>query len=145
MIFVVLSSFIRAIVIFLFLVLAFISFLISPFCLFFLRLIIIVWLFVSVAANATKAALAGLATTEDLKKVSLQKASLSKVMNPGGTNAAPYKDLMLIQVKGRRHVEMRIVQPCSKSVNSGDCFLLVTKDKIYQWMGEFANVMERYD
>lgn len=98
---------------------------------------------VLVADNATKTALAGLATKEDLKKVSLKKATLSKVMNPGGTNAAPYKDMMLLQIKGRRHVEMRIVQPCAKSINSGDCFLLVTKDKIYQWMGEYSNVMER--
>lgn len=97
-----------------------------------------------VAANATKTALAGLATKEDLKKVSLKKTSLSKVMNPGGMSTAPYNHLMLIQIKGRRHVQMRLVQPSAKSINSGDCFLLVTKDKIYQWNGEFANVMERY-
>lgn len=96
-----------------------------------------------VAENAKKTALAGLATREDLKKVSLKKTDMNKVMNRGGMNAAPYNDLMLIQIKGRRHVEMRIVQPVSSSVNSGDCFLLVTRNKIFQWMGEFANLMER--
>ena len=95
------------------------------------------------AENANKTALAGLATKEDLKKVSLKKMNLNKVMNRGGMSAVPYNDLMLIQVKGRRHVEMRIVQPVSSSINSGDCFLLVTRDKLFQWMGEFANLMER--
>lgn len=95
------------------------------------------------AENASKTARAGLANKEDLKKVALKKTSHTAVMNPGGMSAAPYRDLMLIQIKGRRHVEMRIVQPSAHSINSGDCFLLVTKSKIYQWMGEYANVMER--
>ena len=95
------------------------------------------------AEKASRTALAGLATKEDINKVSLKKANHAQVMNPGGVSAAPYADLMLIQIKGRRHVEMRIVQPNAKSINSGDCFLLVTKNKIFQWMGEFANVMER--
>jgi len=97
----------------------------------------------SVKEQATRSALAGLAIKEDINKVSLKKANHSEVKNPGGMSAAPYKDLMLIQIKGRRHVEMRLVNPSHKSVNSGDCFLLVTKNKIFQWMGEFANLMER--
>lgn len=87
--------------------------------------------------------MAGLATKEDIHKIALKKANHTQVMNPGGMSAAPYKDLMLVQIKGRRHVEMRIVQPCPQSINSGDCFLLITKNKIYHWIGELANVMER--
>lgn len=98
---------------------------------------------ITAAENASRTARAGLATKEDINKVALKKANHTQVMNPGGMSAAPYRDLMLIQIKGRRHVEMRIVQPIAKSINSGDCFLLVTKSKVYQWMGEFANVMER--
>ena len=101
-------------------------------------------MFLTVAEKASRAALAGLATKEDINRVSLKKTSQNPVMNPGGVSAAPYSDLMLMHIKGRRHVEMRLVQPNAKSINSGDCFLLVTKNKIYQWMGEFANVMERY-
>lgn len=103
----------------------------------------IIHILFTVAENASRQALAGLASKEDLKKVSLKKANMGRVMNPGGTNAAPFNDLMLIQIKGRRHVEMRLVEPKAHSINSGDCFLLVTKDKIFQWMGELANVLER--
>ncbi|XP_067938256.1 supervillin-like [Watersipora subatra] len=96
-----------------------------------------------VAERASRTAMAGLATKEDINRVALKKTNRAQVMNPGGSMAAPYSSLMLMQVKGRRHVEMRLVQPTAKSINSGDCFLLVTKNKIFQWMGELANVMER--
>lgn len=55
----------------------------------------------------------------------------------------PYKDLMLIHVKGRRKVQVRLVEPSATSINSGDCYILVTPDKVIQWVGEFANVIEK--
>lgn len=55
----------------------------------------------------------------------------------------PYKDLMLIHVKGRRKVQVRLVEPSAASINSGDCYILVTPDKVIQWVGEFANVIEK--
>lgn len=55
----------------------------------------------------------------------------------------PYKDLMLLHVKGRRRTQVRLVEPVASSVNSGDCYVLVTPDKIIQWIGEYANVIEK--
>ena len=38
---------------------------------------------------------------------------------------------------------MRLVEPNHKSMNSGDCYILVTPDKIIVWVGEFSNVIEK--
>ncbi|CAK6961185.1 supervillin [Scomber scombrus] len=55
----------------------------------------------------------------------------------------PFSSLMLLHVKGRRHVEVRLVEPSVRSLNSGDCFLLVTPEHCIMWSGEFANEQEK--
>ena len=46
-------------------------------------------------------------------------------------------------MKGRRHVQSRLVEPVATSLNSGDAYLLILPDKLYAWFGEFANVIEK--
>ena len=54
------------------------------------------------------------------------------------------KSLYLLRVViGRRHVQTRLVEPVASSVNSGDCYVLVTSDAVIQWMGRYSNVIER--
>ncbi|XP_044038197.1 supervillin isoform X2 [Siniperca chuatsi] len=55
----------------------------------------------------------------------------------------PFSSLMLIHIKGRRHVQVRLVEPSVRSLNSGDCFLLVTLEHCILWSGEFANEQEK--
>lgn len=55
----------------------------------------------------------------------------------------PYHKLMLIQVKGWRQVQVRIVEPVSHSLNSSDCFLLVTQSHCFLWTGKLSNTIER--
>ncbi|XP_050962104.1 supervillin isoform X2 [Labeo rohita] len=55
----------------------------------------------------------------------------------------PYNKLMLIQVKGWRQVQVRLVEPVSRSLNSGDCFLLVTPSNCFLWTGKLSNTIER--
>ncbi|XP_028268487.1 supervillin isoform X2 [Parambassis ranga] len=55
----------------------------------------------------------------------------------------PFSSLMLIHIKGRRHVQVRLVEPSARSLNSGDCFLLVTPEHCILWSGEFANEQEK--
>ncbi|XP_016521961.1 supervillin-like isoform X6 [Poecilia formosa] len=55
----------------------------------------------------------------------------------------PFSNLMLIHIKGRRQVQVRVVEPSVRSLNSGDCFLLVDPNHCILWSGEFANKEER--
>ncbi|KAL7851033.1 hypothetical protein AOLI_G00213890 [Acnodon oligacanthus] len=95
----------------------------------------------SKSSSLSDAALAGLASKENYSSVSLRSVSISEQVT--NNSAAPYKKLMLMQVKGRRHVQTRLVEPRVSSLNSGDCFLLVTPEHCFVWIGEFANVIER--
>ncbi|XP_059614668.1 supervillin isoform X2 [Phlebotomus argentipes] len=83
-------------------------------------------------------ALAGLASVEDFKSVSLKSHSL-----PLNTSYLPHKSPMLLQIKGRTHVQTRLVEPTYSSVNSGDCFVLVTQDRLFRFVGRMANVIEK--
>ncbi|MCI4384422.1 hypothetical protein PGIGA_G00038470 [Pangasianodon gigas] len=86
-------------------------------------------------------ALAGLASKENFSSVSLRNVKVSE--QSSHNSAMPYKATMLMQVKGRRHVQTRLVEPRASSLNSGDCFLLVTPQYCFIWIGEFANVIEK--
>lgn len=68
--------------------------------------------------------LAGLASKEDFQAVQLKKAA------PVSSPMLPYKPLMLLHIKGRRYVQTRLVKPVVKSVNSGDCYVLVTSKEV---------------
>ncbi len=87
-------------------------------------------------------ALRALAAKEDFGAVKLRKSDPSKTPGQAIGNR-PYKELMLIQVKGRKHVQLRLVEPSWTSLNSGDCFILINSEYVFLYEGRFANVMER--
>uniref|UniRef100_UPI003AAF1BDC supervillin a n=1 Tax=Centroberyx gerrardi TaxID=166262 RepID=UPI003AAF1BDC len=89
----------------------------------------------------SEVALAGLASKENFSNVNLRSVNISEQMS--NNSAVPYKKLMLLQVKGRRHVQTRLVEPRASSLNSGDCFLLITPHHCFIWTGEFSNVIEK--
>ncbi|KAK2886289.1 hypothetical protein Q8A73_020235 [Channa argus] len=89
----------------------------------------------------SEVALAGLASKENFSNVNLRSVNISEQIS--NNSAVPYKKLMLLQVKGRRHVQTRLVEPRASSLNSGDSFLLITPHNCFLWMGEFANVIEK--
>ncbi|XP_075000102.1 supervillin isoform X1 [Calonectris borealis] len=95
----------------------------------------------STNSNFSEVALAGLASKENFSNVSLRSVNLTE--QNSNNSAVPYKKLMLLQVKGRRHVQTRLVEPRASSLNSGDCFLLLTPHFCFLWVGEFANVIEK--
>ncbi|XP_034050636.1 supervillin [Thalassophryne amazonica] len=92
-------------------------------------------------SNLADVALAGLASKENFRKVNLRSVKSTDVVTNNST--LPYNKLMLIRIKGRRHVQVRLVEPTAHSLNSGDCFLLITPKHCYMWSGEFANVIEK--
>ncbi|XP_007552117.1 supervillin isoform X2 [Poecilia formosa] len=92
-------------------------------------------------SDYSEAALAGLASKENFSSVSLRNVNISE--QTSNNSAVPFKNLMLIQVKGRRHVQTRLVEPRASSLNSGDSFVLVTPEHCFVWIGEFSNVIEK--
>ncbi|XP_060717028.1 supervillin isoform X2 [Tachysurus vachellii] len=86
-------------------------------------------------------ALAGLASKENFRNVNLRSVKSTEVVT--NNSAVPFHKLMLIHIKGRRHVQVRLVEPTALSLNSGDCFLLITPNHCFLWCGEFANVIEK--
>ncbi|XP_032961511.1 supervillin isoform X14 [Rhinolophus ferrumequinum] len=92
-------------------------------------------------SNFSEVTLAGLASKENFSNVSLRSVNLTE--QNSNNSAVPYKKLMLLQVKGRRHVQTRLVEPRASSLNSGDCFLLLSPHYCFLWVGEFANVIEK--
>ncbi|XP_045495492.1 uncharacterized protein LOC123694186 isoform X3 [Colias croceus] len=92
-----------------------------------------------VTANCGLAAeaLAALASKEDFSSVALRSASATNVPSHGT------KPLMLLHVKGRRRVQTRLVEPVHTNVNRGDCFLLITPDQLFLYIGLYANVIEK--
>uniref|UniRef100_A0A4X2MDX9 Supervillin n=1 Tax=Vombatus ursinus TaxID=29139 RepID=A0A4X2MDX9_VOMUR len=96
---------------------------------------------VSAHSNFSEVALAGLASKENFSSVNLRSVNLTE--QNSNNSAVPYKKLMLLQIKGRRNVQTRLVEPRASSLNGGDCFLLLTPHYCFQWVGEFANVIEK--
>lgn len=92
-------------------------------------------------SNFSEVTLAGLASRENFSNISLRSVNL---MEQNSNNSAlPYKKVMLLQIKGRRHVQTRLVEPRASSLNSGDCFLLLSPQYCFLWVGEFSNVIEK--
>ncbi|XP_064646108.1 uncharacterized protein LOC135499312 isoform X9 [Lineus longissimus] len=91
-----------------------------------------------------QSAIAGIAAKVNFADISLKKAAPTAASKTkGGLRVFPYMDIMLMQIKGRRQVQFRLVEPKAESLNSGDCFILVSSDKLFCWMGEFSNVIEK--
>lgn len=90
------------------------------------------------SSNLSVEALAGLASVEDFKSVSLKSSSL-----PLNQSWLPHKPLMLLHIKGRTHVQTRLVAPCFASINRGDCFVLLANAKLFRYVGQFANIIEK--
>ncbi|XP_067207104.1 supervillin-like isoform X2 [Linepithema humile] len=92
------------------------------------------------SSSFTVEALAGLASTEDFSTVTLRNVTEIGIST---NKLQPYKDVMLILIKGRRHVQARLVEPVAESINSGDNYILVTKSEVFNYVGKYSNVIEK--
>lgn len=88
---------------------------------------------------------AGLESKEDYKSVANKlKKSTNNQEHLNSNNLLPNKSSKyLIQVKGRKKIQVRLVDPIQESINEGDSFVLITNDLVIVWLGEFTNIIER--
>merc|ERR1719510_1212638 len=96
----------------------------------------------NVHSHLSAEAKAGLAATEDFTVVQLKKdnkivpnAEFVPYKNPGET--------MLLQIKGRRMCQTRLVEPQPDSVNSGDAYVALNGFEVVVWQGTYSNVIEK--
>ncbi len=50
---------------------------------------------------------------------------------------------MLLQIKGRRMCQTRLVEPTPASINSGDAYVALNGLEIVVWQGQYSNVIEK--
>ncbi|CAF1131336.1 unnamed protein product [Adineta steineri] len=91
-------------------------------------------------AGVAQEALAALTAGENFAEVNLRKIDQTPVAKFG---YEPYKEIMLILIKGRRQCSLRLVNPMYESINEGDCYLLITPLKVFAWLGRYANTLEK--
>lgn len=95
-----------------------------------------------VHAHLASEAKAGLAATEDFSNINLKK---DNTFVPHA-EFVPYKapgETMLIQIKGRRMCQPRLVEPVAESINSGDAYVALNGLDVVVWQGQFCNVIEK--
>lgn len=91
---------------------------------------------------------AGLESKEDYRSVAskLKKsADINQEQHLDANNLQPNKKASkcLIQVKGRKKLQVRLVEPVDKSINEGDSYVLITSNLVVAWVGRFSNIIER--
>uniref|UniRef100_UPI00358EEA31 supervillin-like isoform X6 n=1 Tax=Myxine glutinosa TaxID=7769 RepID=UPI00358EEA31 len=80
-------------------------------------------------------------TEEGLRAPEVQRTS--ETISPHTKNRQTFQPLMLIQVKGRKHVQVRVVEPCMHSLGPDICAVLVTAQSCFLWLGHEANSSEK--
>jgi supervillin len=90
----------------------------------------------------------GVLSKEDISTVVLRqtvKASDGSALarQNSGKSASQLPLPMLVQIKGRRNVQVRLVECTIKSLNDGDVFLLITETELFQFIGKSSNGFER--
>lgn len=90
----------------------------------------------------------GLESKEDIHSASLSLRVTEKDTKTGvGTEKTNIydgvKEVMLFHLKGGRNVQVRLVEPTSSSMNSGDVFVLVTPKHVFQWNGKNCSILEK--
>lgn len=99
---------------------------------------------VSLATDAKK----GLESKEDIHGASrsLRVTEKDNKTGVGTEKTNPYdgvKDVMFFHIKGARHIQARLIEPKTASMNSGDVFVLVTPKYVHQWNGKNCSIMEK--
>lgn len=99
---------------------------------------------VELAKDAKK----GLESKEDIHSASkgLRVTEKDRKTGVGTEKTNPYdgvKDVMFFHIKGARHVQMRLIEPKTCQMNSGDVFVLVTPKYVHQWNGKNCSIMEK--
>ena len=76
-------------------------------------------------AGLCEGVLAGLQSVEDYSSVKLKSTKESIEISKD-----TYPDPMLILIKGKRNVQIKLIEPIMENINPGDCYLLITQGKV---------------
>jgi supervillin len=74
-------------------------------------------------------------------KVDFQAAAKA-IISRGTSNEKLEKDTKLILVKGRRHIQVRLLEPKLSSMNDGDSFVITSEREVFVYIGSLSNKIE---
>ncbi|KAF1771146.1 hypothetical protein GCK72_002972 [Caenorhabditis remanei] len=59
------------------------------------------------------------------------------------TKVSPYPQVMLIQIRGSKYVDVRLVAPAMTSLHESACFLVVSQENLLKYEGSASNILEK--
>ncbi|CCD64214.1 HP domain-containing protein [Caenorhabditis elegans] len=85
---------------------------------------------------------------EEPEKLETQEQAIAAIQGAkqllkSPTKVSPYPDVMLIQVRGSKNVDVRLVAPAMSSVHEVACFVVVHQKHLMKYEGLYSNILEK--
>ncbi|CAB3407056.1 unnamed protein product [Caenorhabditis bovis] len=85
---------------------------------------------------------------KDHEKIETQEAAIAVLKNAktllkSPTKKSDYPEVMLIQIRGSKHVDVRLVAPKMTSIHENACFILVHHKNLLKYEGVYSNILEK--
>lgn len=85
---------------------------------------------------------------EEPEKLETQEQAIAaikgaKQLLKSPTKVSPFPEVMLIQIRGSKHVDVRLVSPSITSLNESACFIVVHQKNLLKYEGINSNILEK--
>ncbi|ULU10606.1 hypothetical protein L3Y34_014704 [Caenorhabditis briggsae] len=85
---------------------------------------------------------------EEPEKLETQEQAIAAIQGAkqllkSPTKVSPYPEVMLIQVRGSKHVDVRLVAPSISSIHEHACFVVVHQNHLIKYEGTMSNILEK--
>uniref|UniRef100_A0A8R1EEL3 Gelsolin-like domain-containing protein n=1 Tax=Caenorhabditis japonica TaxID=281687 RepID=A0A8R1EEL3_CAEJA len=85
---------------------------------------------------------------EEPEKLETQEQAIAalksaKQLLKSPTKKSPYPEVMLIQIRGVKHTDVRLVAPSMSSIHENACFVVVHQNHLLKYEGAHANILEK--
>uniref|UniRef100_A0A1I7TWZ4 HP domain-containing protein n=1 Tax=Caenorhabditis tropicalis TaxID=1561998 RepID=A0A1I7TWZ4_9PELO len=87
-------------------------------------------------------------TEEEPEKLETQAQAIAaikgaKQLLKSPTKVSPYPEVMLIQIRGSKNIDVRLIAPAISSIHEYACFVVVHHKSLFKYEGSMSNILER--